>query len=88
MEAHRFNMLLSIGLSVWWPGVEENIFVHDKNLKSVHPNRGLLRMGIMNVRIFVSITLISLQEYMYFEKMLNMITFLHYNDTTTGSQSQ
>lgn len=62
MEAHRFNMLLSIGLSVWWPGVEENIFVQDKNLKSVHPNRGLLRIGIMNVRIFVSITLISLQE--------------------------
>lgn len=60
MEAHRFNMILSIGLSVWWPGVEENIFVYDKNLKSVHPNRGHLRMGIMNVRIFVSITLISL----------------------------
>lgn len=76
MEAHRFNMLLSIGLSVWWPGVEENIFVQDKNLKSVHPNRGLLRIGIMNVRIFVSITLISLQEYMYFEKDVKYDNFL------------
>lgn len=76
MEAHRFNMLLSIGLSVWWPGVEENIFVYDKNLKSVHPNRGLLRIGIMNVRIFVSITLISLQEYMYFEKDVKYDNFL------------
>ena len=78
-------MLLSTGLSVWWQGVEENIFVHDKNLKSVYPYRGFLSMGIMNGRIFASITLISLQEYMYFEKILNMITFLHYNDTTTGS---